>query len=394
MSKESARPAPVDPAPELSAEEITRYSRQLILPEIRMIGQRRLKNSRVLVIGAGGLGAPALLYLAAAGVGTIGVVDDDTVDVSNLGRQVIHSMADVGRAKIDSAAESIAALNPLVTVDLYNLRLTRDNAEALFARYDVILDGTDNFDTRYLISDAAAAAGKPHVWGSILRFDGQVSVFYADGDDGAVYRDLYPESPPEGLAPSCEVAGVLGVLCSSIGSVMAGEAVKLLTGIGRTLIGRLLIFDALDMSWQEVPISRVPARDRLAGAAAGQSGADRPAGAPEFDPPSVTATELAARLAERDAGTDDFDLIDVRGAVEHEIVAVPGARVVPLAEFESGRAMVALPADKDVIVHCKSGARSLRAVRLMHDAGFTRGIQMSGGVLAWIDDVEPDKPRY
>ncbi|GAB3564899.1 molybdopterin-synthase adenylyltransferase MoeB [Spelaeicoccus albus] len=393
MSKNSARPAAVEPAAELTADEIGRYSRQLILPDIGMLGQRRLKNAKVLVIGAGGLGAPALLYLAAAGVGTIGIVDDDTVDLSNLSRQVIHSMADVGRPKIDSAAESIAALNPLVRVDKHRLRLTSGNAEEIFSRYDVVLDGTDNFGTRYLISDAAADAGKPHVWGSILRFDGQVSVFYG-GDAGAgdvrgpTYRDLYPESPPAGLAPSCEEAGVLGVLCSSIGSVMAGEAVKLVTGIGRTLIGRLLVFDALDMTWQEIPVATGDTPPPA-----------RPDPEPEpvhddFTPPSVSAPELAARLADREAGRDDFELIDVRGPAEHDIVAVPGARVLPLAEFETGRALAELPSDKDIIVHCKSGGRSLRAVRLMHDAGFARAIQMDGGVLAWIDQVAPDQPKY
>src|SRR5699024_193780 len=213
-SEDFDRPEPVRPAVELTREEIERYSRQLILPDIAMSGQRRLKNSRVLVIGAGGLGAPALQYLAAAGIGTIGIVDDDTVDLSNLGRQVIHGTDDVGRPKIDSAAESIAALNPFVTVEKHALPLTSDNAPGLFAVYDVVLAGTDNFGTRYLISDAATAAGVAHVWGSILRFDGQVSVFYARGTAGITYRDLYPQQPPAGLAPSCEEAGVLGVLCS------------------------------------------------------------------------------------------------------------------------------------------------------------------------------------
>lgn len=393
MSTNSARPAAVEPAMELTADEIARYSRQLILPEVGMIGQRRLKNARVLVIGAGGLGAPALLYLAAAGVGTIGVVDDDTVDLSNLSRQVIHTVADVGKPKLDSAAESIAALNPLVTVEKHALRLDADAAAGLFAEYDVILDGTDNFGTRYLISDAATAAGKPHVWGSILRFDGQVSVFYSGaGERGPTYRDLYPESPPAGLAPSCEEAGVLGVLCSSIGSVMAAEAVKLATGMGRTLIGRLLVFDALDMTWQEIPVAASSAAPPAA--VPGQPADRTPSGVPEFDPPSVSATELAARLADRESGSDDFELIDVRGRTEHEIVAVPGARVVPLAEFETGRAFESLPADKDIVVHCKSGGRSLRAVRLMHEAGYTRAIQMDGGVLAWIDQVAPELPAY
>ena len=251
----------VEPAADLTAAEVERYSRHLIIPEIGAIGQRRLKNARVLVIGAGGLGSPALLYLAAAGVGTLGIIDDDDVDLSNLQRQVIHGVADVGRPKIESARDAIAALNPLVDVRLHNVRLDASNALELFAGYDLILDGADNFATRYLVNDAAAILGKPYVWGSIFRFDGQVSVFWEK--HGPTYRDLYPEAPPAGSVPSCGEGGVFGMLCAAVGSLMVTEAVKLITGVGRSLLGRVALYDALGGSWREIRVSKDPAAEPI-----------------------------------------------------------------------------------------------------------------------------------
>ena len=251
----------VEPADGLSPEEVERYSRHLIIPEIGAIGQRRLKNAKVLVIGAGGLGSPALLYLAAAGVGTLGIIDDDDVDLSNLQRQVIHGVADVGRPKIESARDAIAALNPLVDVRLHNVRLDASNALELFAGYDLILDGADNFATRYLVNDAAAILGKPYVWGSIFRFDGQVSVFWEQ--HGPTYRDLYPEAPPAGSVPSCGEGGVFGMLCAAVGSLMVTEAVKLITGVGRSLLGRVALYDALGGTWREIKVARDPAAERV-----------------------------------------------------------------------------------------------------------------------------------
>ena len=258
-------PPLVEPAPELTREEVARYSRHLIIPDLGPDGQKRLKNARVLVIGAGGLGSPTLLYLAAAGVGTIGIVDFDVVDESNLQRQIIHGVADVGRSKAQSARDSIAAINPLVDVRLHEVRLDAGNAVELFEQYDLIVDGTDNFATRYLVNDAAVLAGKPYVWGSIYRFEGQVSVFWEDAPDGLGlnYRDLYPEPPPPGLVPSCAEGGVLGIVCASIASVMGTEAIKLITGIGEPLLGRLMIYDALQMTYRTITIRKDPASPRI-----------------------------------------------------------------------------------------------------------------------------------
>ena len=258
-------PPLVEPADQLSRDEVARYSRHLIIPDLGVDGQKRLKNARVLVIGAGGLGAPTLLYLAAAGVGTIGIVDFDVVDESNLQRQIIHGVADVGRPKTRSARDSIAAINPLVDVRLHEFRLDRDNAVDLFKQYDLIVDGTDNFATRYLVNDAAVLAGKPYVWGSIYRFEGQVSVFWEDAPNGRGlnYRDLYPEPPPAGMVSSCAEGGVLGIICASIASVMGTEAIKLITGIGEPLLGRLMIFDALEMSYRTIKIRKDPSTPKI-----------------------------------------------------------------------------------------------------------------------------------
>jgi adenylyltransferase/sulfurtransferase len=381
----------VEPGPELDRAEVERYSRHLIIPEIGQLGQRRLKNARVLVIGAGGLGSPALLYLAAAGVGTIGIIDDDVVDLSNLQRQVIHTVADVGRSKLESARDSIAALNPLVAVVLHSVRLDASNALELFAGYDVILDGADNFATRYLVNDAAALLGKPYVWGSILRFDGQVSVFW--DRFGPNYRDLYPEPPAAGMVPSCAEGGVFGMLCASVGAMMVTEAVKLITGTGRTLLGRLLIFDALAARWREISVAKDPAAPPITELADYEAFCGVPVrGAGEAD--TVDAARLAERLAARSRGEDAFELIDVREPGEFEIVSIPGSRLVPLSGILAGTALPGLPRDVPLVLHCKAGSRSAQALQSLKEAGYDGVTHLEGGILAWVRDIEPDKPVY
>lgn len=391
-------PPLVAPASELSREELERYSRHLTLLQLGEEGQRRLKNARVLVIGAGGLGAPALQYLAAAGVGTIGVVDDDVVSVSNLQRQVVHGMADIGRPKVDSAADAVSRLNPLVTVHRHPERLSTDNALEIFSGYDLIMDGADNFGTRFLVSDAAELTGIPVVWGSILRFDGQVSVFWSG--HGPVYRDLFPEAPAPGQVPSCAEGGVLGMLPATIGSVMVTEALKLITGIGRPLLGRVLIHDALAQTWRELTVlpdpHRPPVTDlsRVA-LACGLPSDDDAAPAPHE---TVTAPELAELLTARSLGETSFTLVDVREDWERKLVAIPGSVHVPLQDV-LGRGVTALPdeAEGTVILHCKAGARSAQALAaLRRDYALREDTvkHLDGGVLAWIDRVDPALPRY
>jgi adenylyltransferase/sulfurtransferase len=377
-------PPLVEPGDDLTVEEVGRYSRHLLLAEIGRDGQRRLKNARVLVVGAGGLGSPVLLYLAAAGVGTIGVVDDDVVDASNLQRQVVHGTDDVGRPKVDSAAEAVARVNPLVRVVRHGERVTAANALELLAGYDLVLDGTDNFPTRYLVGDACAIAGTPLVWGSILRFDGQVSVFWAE--HGPTYRDLFPVPPPPGSVPSCGEAGVLGAVCAMVGSVMAAEAVKLVTGSGDPLVGRLVVLDALAMTWRTLPVGRDPRAVPVTSLAAHETGTDPAA---EDDVPSVSAQELAG-LLER----DEVVLVDVREADEREIVSIAGSVHVPLARFRSGEAAAALPSGRPVVLHCKAGGRSAEALGLLRAAGRDDVRHLDGGVLAWVRDVEPALPTY
>ncbi|WP_019481665.1 MULTISPECIES: molybdopterin-synthase adenylyltransferase MoeB [unclassified Arthrobacter] len=379
----------VAPHADLSREETERYSRHLIIPGFGLTAQQRLKNARVLVIGAGGLGSPALLYLAAAGVGTIGIVDDDVVDVSNLQRQIIHGVSNVGQPKAQSAAESIAELNPLVTVQQHVVRLDNSNALQIFAEYDLILDGTDNFATRYLVSDAAEILGKPYVWGSILRFDGQVSVFWAQ--HGPSYRDLYPDAPPPGSVPSCAEGGVLGVLCAQIGSVMVNEAIKLITGTGVSLLGRVLIFDALEMTWREVRVRRDPDAAPVTELIDYQAFCGLPTGkAPGV--PSVSVVELDKLLRERGSGSRDFDLIDVREPGEYEIVSIDGATLMPRNSILSGERAVSR--DRDVYVHCKAGSRSADIVQHLRTAGHSRVYNVDGGILEWVKRIEPDKPVY
>ena len=391
-------PPLVAPAADLTREELERYSRHLTLPQLGEEGQRRLKNARVLVIGAGGLGAPALQYLAAAGVGTIGVVDDDVVSVSNLQRQVVHGMADIGRPKVDSAADAVARLNPLVTVHRHPERLSTDNALEIFSGYDLIMDGADNFGTRFLVSDAAELTGIPVVWGSILRFDGQVSVFWSG--HGPVYRDLFPEAPAPGQVPSCAEGGVLGMLPATIGSVMVTEALKLITGMGRPLLGRVLIHDALAPTWRELTVlpdpHRPPVTDlsRVA-LACGLPSDDDAAPAPHE---IVTAPELAELLTARSLGETSFTLIDVREDWERKLVAIPGSVHVPLQEVLD-RGVGALPDEVEgtVILHCKAGVRSAQALAALRGDYALREDtvkHLDGGVLAWIDRVDPALPRY
>ncbi|WP_028045960.1 ThiF family adenylyltransferase [Cellulomonas sp. URHE0023] len=361
-------PPLVSPGLPLTREQLARGSRHLLLVEIGVDGQRRLRNARVCVIGAGGLGAPVLQYLAAAGVGTIGIVDDDTVDVSNLQRQVIHGTADVGRAKVDSAADSIAALDPDIRVIAHRERLTDGNVDAIFSGYDVVVDGTDNFPTRYLINDACVRLGLPEVWGSVLRFDAQTTVFW--GRAGVQLRDLFPHPPAGDEVPSCAEAGVLGALCGQVGSVMATEVVKLVTGSGESLLGRVLVIDALRGRWSEIPLvgngRTVVPREEIR----------------MSDVPVTTAPELVARLAARDAGTDEFLLIDVREPEEFEAGAIPGAVLVPLGSVLDGSALDALPRDQEIVVQCQVGGRSLTAARVLRGLGYDAS-NLDGGILAW-----------
>lgn len=389
-------PPLVEPAESLTKQEVERYSRHLIIPDVGMAGQKRLKNAKVLVVGAGGLGAPALLYLAAAGVGTLGILDFDVVDESNLQRQVIHGQSDIGKLKAVSAAESLAEINPLVKVILHTDRLESSNALEIFGGYDLIVDGTDNFATRYLVNDTCVLLGKPYVWGSIFRFEGQVSVFWAnplgEGREGVQYRDLYPEPPPPGMVPSCAEGGVLGVLCSSIGSIMVTEAIKLITGIGESLLGRLMVYDALEMTYRTVRIRKDPAGEPITGLIDYDAfcGAVSDEGAAAAAGHTISALDLKHKM---DAG-EDFYLVDVREPNEYEIVSIPGSVLIPKGDILSGQALAELPQDKPLVLHCKSGARSAEALAVLHKAGFADAVHVGGGVLAWIKQVDPSLPTY
>ncbi|MCB0931356.1 MAG: adenylyltransferase/sulfurtransferase MoeZ [Mycobacterium sp.] len=387
-------PPLVEPGSELTKAEVARYSRHLILPEFGVLGQRRLKNARVLVIGAGGLGSPTLLYLAAAGVGTLGIVDFDTVEESNLQRQIIHGCSDVGRPKAQSARDAIAELNPLVTVRLHEVRLEPENALELFEQYDLIVDGTDNFATRYLVNDAAVLTHKPYVWGSIYRFEGQVSVFWEDAPDGPDgerrginYRDLFPEPPPPGLVPSCAEGGVLGVLCAAIASVMSTEAIKLITATGDPLLGRVLLYDALAMNYRTIGIRKDPAAPAIVELAdyeqlCGGSGPDIGSG--------ITPQALRD-LLDAEAG---IVLIDVREPAEWQINRIDGAHLIPLSAIASGAGLDQLPADRVPVLYCKSGIRSAEALAVLHRAGFANALHLEGGILAWAEQFEPDMAMY
>jgi molybdopterin/thiamine biosynthesis adenylyltransferase/rhodanese-related sulfurtransferase len=387
-------PPLVEPAAELTPAEIRRYSRHLIIPDVAMTGQKRLKNARVLCVGAGGLGSPALMYLAAAGVGTLGIIDFDVVDESNLQRQVIHGQSDVGRPKAVSAKESVQEINPLVTVNLHEERLDSSNVMEIFSGYDLIVDGTDNFATRYLVNDACVMLNKPYVWGSIYRFDGQASVFWSE--HGPCYRCLYPEPPPPGMVPSCAEGGVLGVLCASIGSIQVNEAIKVLTGIGEPLVGRLMIYDALEMTYRSVKVRKDPEcaicgknptvtelidYEAFCGTVSDEA-AEAAADA------TITAGELKAM---QDAG-EDFYLVDVREPAEWEIISIPGAVLIPKGDL-AGR-LAELPQDKPVVAYCKSGIRSAESLALLKNAGFSDAKHVQGGITAWSTQVLHDEPLY
>jgi sulfur-carrier protein adenylyltransferase/sulfurtransferase len=383
-------PPLVEPAAELTVDEIARYSRHLIIPDVGVPGQKRLKNAKVLVVGAGGLGSPALLYLAAAGVGTLGIVDFDVVDESNLQRQVIHGVSDIGKLKAQSAKESIAEINPHVNVVLHTERLDSDNALDIFRPYDLILDGTDNFATRYLVNDACVLLGKPYVWGSIYRFEGQVSVFW--NEHGPNYRDLYPEPPPPGMVPSCAEGGVLGVLCASIGSVMVTEAIKLITGIGESLLGRLMVYDALEMTYRQIKIRKDPKGEAITQlidyeefCGVVSDDAQRAAAGS-----TITAAELKEML---DAGKDPY-LVDVREPVEYEIVKIPGGVLIPKDRILSGEALAELPQDRPLVLYCRTGVRSAEALAAVKAAGFRDAVHVQGGVTAWATQVDPSLPTY
>ncbi|GAA4597207.1 adenylyltransferase/sulfurtransferase MoeZ [Planotetraspora phitsanulokensis] len=389
-------PPLVEPAAELTVDEVRRYSRHLIIPDVGMAGQKRLKNAKVLCVGAGGLGSPALLYLAAAGVGTLGIVDFDIVDESNLQRQVIHGQSDVGRLKAESAAASVREVNPNVNVVIHNVALTTDNVMDIFSGYDLIVDGTDNFATRYMVNDAAVLLGKPYVWGSIYRFDGQASVFWSE--HGPCYRCLYPEPPPPGMVPSCAEGGVLGVLCASIGSIQVNEAIKLITGIGEPLVGRLMIYDALEMKYRDVKVRKDPECPLCGKNPTITELIDYEAFcgtiSDEAQQAAAGSTITAAELKEMQDRGDNIYLIDVREQNEYEIVNIPGAVLIPKGEFLNGSALEGLPQDKKIVVHCKSGGRSAEVLAVLKNAGFADAVHVGGGVLSWIKTIDPSLPTY
>ena len=396
-------PPLVEPAAELTNDEVRRYSRHLIIPDVGMAGQKRLKNAKVLVIGAGGLGSPALLYLAAAGVGTIGIAEFDEVDESNLQRQVIHGQSDVGKPKALSAKESISEVNPLVNVVVHDERLDNDNVFRVFEGYDLIVDGTDNFATRYMVNDAAYFLKIPYVWGSIYRFDGQASVFAPTlAEDAPCYRCLYPEPPPPGMVPSCAEGGVLGVLCASIGSIQVNEAIKLITGIGDPAVGKLVIYDALELEWRKLKVRKDPNcalcgenptvtglidYDTFCGAISDEA-ADAAVDA------TISVATLEQWLKERDNGDRDFVLVDVREQNEFEINRIPGSVLIPKGEFLNGNALSQLPDGKQVVLHCKSGVRSAEALAIVKGAGFSDAVHVGGGVVAWVSQIDPSQPSY
>jgi adenylyltransferase/sulfurtransferase len=387
-------------APELTNAEVQRYSRHLILPEVGPDGQRRLKAGRVLCVGAGGLGSPAALYLTAAGVGTIGIIDFDAVDASNLQRQILHSTADVGRSKLQSAREKLTALNPEVRIETHDAALSSSNALALFRDYDVILDGTDNFATRYLVNDACVLLGKPNAYGSIFRFEGQASVFATKG--GPCYRCLYPEPPPPGLVPSCAEGGVLGVLPGVIGTIQATETIKLLLGAGTTLAGRLLLYDAWKMKFRELKLRRDPEcpvcgdqptirelidYEQFCGVAPPTAAA----AAPGALPPELETT--VEELHDLRASGRRFYLLDVREPQEFQICRIPDSTLIPLGQLPARLAEVPSQSGAEIIVHCKSGVRSAKAVRLLREHGIAAR-NLKGGILAWIDRIDPTLPKY
>jgi molybdopterin/thiamine biosynthesis adenylyltransferase/rhodanese-related sulfurtransferase len=389
-------PPLVEPAESLTIDEVRRYSRHLIIPDVAMSGQKRLKNAKVLCVGAGGLGSPSLMYLAAAGVGTLGIVEFDVVDESNLQRQIIHGQSDIGRSKAVSARDSVLEINPYVTVNLHEERLDSSNVMEIFAQYDLIVDGTDNFATRYLVNDACVLLHKPYVWGSIYRFDGQAAVFWAD--HGPCYRCLYPEPPPPGMVPSCAEGGVLGVLCGSIGSLQVNEAIKVLTGIGEPLVGSLMVYDALEMEYRKIKVRKDPNcavcgehptvtelidYDAFCGVVS-----------EEAQQAAIGSTITAAELKELLDSDKPIYLVDVREPAEWEIVSIPGAVLIPKDEILRGDALASLPQDKQIVMYCKTGVRSAETLAAVKNAGFADAVHVQGGVTAWVNQIDPSLPSY
>ena len=390
-------PPLVEKGPALTVDEVRRYSRHLIIPDVAMAGQQRLMNAKVLCVGAGGLGSPALMYLAAAGVGTLGIVEFDTVDESNLQRQIIHGQSDIGKSKALSAKEKIAEINPNVNVVVHEVRLDTDNVMEIFAQYDLIVDGTDNFATRYLVNDACVLLKKPYVWGSIYRFDGQASVFWSEY--GPCYRCLYPEPPPPGMVPSCAEGGVLGVLCASIGSIQTTEAIKLITGIGEPLIGQLMIYDALEMSYRKIKVrkdpkcplcSEKPSQTALLPDYEAFCGVLSDAAEVAVKDSTISVSDLKTKIDKK----ENFLLIDVREPSEFEIVRIPGSVLIPKQGFLDGSALAGLPQDKPIILHCKSGVRSAECLAILKSAGFADATHVSGGVVAWAKQIDTSLPVY
>ena len=390
-------PPLVEKGPSLTVDEVRRYSRHLIIPDVAMAGQQRLMNAKVLCVGAGGLGSPALMYLAAAGVGTLGIVEFDTVDESNLQRQIIHGQSDIGKSKAISAKEKIAEINPNVNVVVHEVRIDTYNVMEIFSQYDLIVDGTDNFATRYLVNDACVLLKKPYVWGSIYRFDGQASVFWAEY--GPCYRCLYPEPPPPGMVPSCAEGGVLGVLCASIGSIQTTEAIKLITGIGEPLIGQLMIYDALEMSYRKIKVrkdpkcplcSDKPTQTELLPDYEAFCGVLSDAAEVAVKDSTISVTELKSKIDKK----ENFLLIDVREPSEYEIVKIPGSLLIPKQGFLDGSALAGLPQDKPIILHCKSGVRSAECLAILKSAGFADATHVSGGVVAWAKQIDTSLPVY
>ena len=390
-------PPLVAPGRPLTVDEVRRYSRHLIIPDVSMAGQQRLMNAKVLCVGAGGLGSPALMYLAAAGVGTLGIVEFDTVDESNLQRQIIHGQSDIGKSKAQSAKEKVSEINPYVNVILHETRLDVSNVMEIFSQYDLIVDGTDNFATRYLVNDACVLLKKPYVWGSIYRFDGQASVFWAEY--GPCYRCLYPEPPPPGMVPSCAEGGVLGVLCASIGSIQVTEAIKLLTGIGEPLVGSLMVYDALEMSYRKVKIrkdpncpicSKTPTQTELLPDYEAFCGVLSDAASDAVAGSTITVQELKNKMDHH----ENFYLIDVREPSEFEIVRIPGSHLIPKQGFLDGSALANLPQDKPIILHCKSGVRSAECLAVLKGAGFADASHVFGGVVAWAKQIDTSLPVY
>lgn len=377
------------PAPSqisLTRDEVRRYSRHLIIPDIGVNGQQRLKDARVLCIGAGGLGSPALLYLAAAGVGTIGIIDGDHVDESNLQRQIIHGPSDVGRPKVESAAEAVAEINPHVRVTQYREMLTHDNALEIFGDHDLIVDGTDNFTTRYLINDAAVLAGKPYVWGSIYRFNGQTSVFWPGR--GPCYRCLHPAPPPPGLVPSCAEGGVLGAICATIASIQVTEVLKLLTGVGTPLVGRLLMYEALDATYHQIRIAKNPDCAICGDAPTITELVDDSvscASTQSVDPELVISCD---ELRTKQQSDQNFLLVDVREPAEFDIAHIPGSILIPKGEIGSAAGLAQLPLDKEIVLYCKSGIRSAQALTTLKAAGLHNVKHLDGGIAEWTRTID------